>query len=783
MHASVKILGHYRLVEKIGEGGMGEVYRAWDERLERDVAVKVLPPGTLTDESSRKRFRKEALSLSKLNHPSVATIHDFDTEGGVDFLVMEYIPGVTLSERLAQGPVPEKEITWLGQQLAEGLAAAHEHGVIHRDLKPGNLRITRDGRLKILDFGLAKLLPPTTGELPTETCSQTEALAGTLPYMAPEQLRGEPAEARSDVWAAGVVLYEMATGQRPFHENAPTATAAAILHIPAIPPGRLAHHLSPHLENIILKCLEKDPENRYQSAKDLLIDLRRSAVAIPHAEIKHRARWRLKPSLSAGIVAAILALIFLVGMRTRSTKPGAQRIASLAVLPLENLSHDPDQEYFADGMTEELITDLSKIGALRVISRTSVMRFKGVSRPLPEIAGELNVEGIIEGSVRRAGDRIRITAQLVGTAPERHLWAGNYEGDLRDILALQSRVAQEISREVNVTLTQQDQQRLSTARAVKPEAYEAYLKSVHYLESGDPEVEKKGVAYLQEAIAKDPSYAPAYVELAYSYMLSVSGFQVPEDSLPKAKVAALKALEIDSSLAEAHAMLARVVFIYDHDWRTAEIELRRAVELNPASARAHYWLGYTLLALGRSTEALSEIQRAHELDPLAQDTNLALGMTFFLAGQNDRAIEQYRRIMELDPHSGWPHVYLAWSYQKKGMHAEAIAEVEKALADSSSNTQWVANLALAYALAGRKAEARNVMAELDRLSHREYVSSYDRAIVYAALREKESAFAALEKAFEEHSERIVWLRADWRFQTIHSDPRFQGLLQRVGLPN
>ena len=779
----MEILGHYRLVEKIGAGGMGEVYRARDEHLERDVAIKVLPPGTLTNESSRKRFRKEALSLSKLNHPNIATIHDFDTQAGVDFLVMEYIPGVTLSEKLVQRPLTEKEVTQWGQQLAEGLAAAHEQGVVHRDLKPGNLRITADGRLKILDFGLATLRPPTGGAAAMETYSQTETLAGTLPYMAPEQLRGEPADAHSDIWAAGTVLYEMVTGQQPFNEKVATATADAILHNAPAPPGRLAHRLSPHLEHIILKCLEKDPENRYQSAKDLLVDLRRQVAPVPHVSRQDRAPWWLIAGMGAGVVAVVLAVIFLGFMRAGSAKPGAQRITSLAVLPLENLSHDPEQEYFADGMTEELITDLSKIGALRVISRTSVMRFKGVSRPLPEIARELNVDGVIEGSVRRAGDRVRITAQLVGAVPERHLWAGNYEGELRDILALQSHVAQEISREVNVTLSQHDQQRLATTRTVKPEAYEAYLKGIHYIDQRNgPEAEKKGAAYLQEAIAKDPSYAPAYVGLATFYMLGTSGVQVPEESLPKAKLAALKALEIDSSLAEAHAALARAVFLYDHDWSSAETGLRRALELNPASARVHYWLGYMLLPLGRSAEALSEMQRAYELDPLASDTNLSLGLTFFLSGQNDRAIEQYRRLLELDPHSGWPHVYLAWSYQKKGMHAEAIAEVQKALAESSNNTQWVANLALAYALAGRKAEARNVMAELDRLAQREYVSSYDRATVYAALGEKEPAFAALEKAFAEHSERIVWLKADWRFGTIRADPRFRDLIRRIGLP-
>jgi TolB-like protein/DNA-binding winged helix-turn-helix (wHTH) protein/lipoprotein NlpI len=510
------------------------------------------------------------------------------------------------------------------------------------------------------------------------------------------------------------------------------------------------------------------------------------ATGSPARKVESRRKW-LVATVVAGLLGSAVLAALLLGfspsrVRNRMRGAGNRPVYAIAVLPLENLSHDPEQEYFADGMTEELITDLSKIEALRVISRTSVMRFKGVSRPLSEIASDLNVDAVIEGSVRRDGDRVRISAQLVGAEPERHLWAGNYEGELRDILALQSNVAQQISREVNVTLTQRDQQRLATTRTVKPEAYEAYLKGVHYLDQANgPEAEKKASAYLQEAIAKDPSYAPAYIELAYFYMLSASGVQAPGESLPNAKLAALKALEIDSSLAEAHAALARAVLLYDHDWRAAETGLRRALELNPASARVHFWLGYMLLPLGRNAEALSEIQRAHELDPLSLDSNLTLGITFFLAGQYDRAIEQYRKTLELDPHYAWPHVYLSWAYEKKGMHATAIAEVQKALAESSNNTQWLANLALAYALAGRRPEARKVMAKLDRLSQREYVSSYDRGFVYVALGEKERAIAALEKAFEEHAERIVWLKVDWRFEPLRSDPRFQDLLRRIHL--
>jgi len=399
-------LGHYRIVEKIGAGGMGEVYRAQDKHLGRDVAVKVLPPGTLSDESARKRFREEALILSKLNHPNIATIHDFDTQAGADFLVMEYVPGVTLSERLATGPLPEREVACLGGQLAEGLAAAHERGVIHRDLKPGNLRLTSDGRLKILDFGLAKLVQPVSGDARTQSLSETRALAGTLPYMAPEQLKGERVDARSDLWAVGIALYEMATGRHPFEGKTSTAVTDQILHAPAPALQELQPRLSSRLADIILKCLEKDAENRYQSAKELQVDLRRLT------------------SLMSTASAAVAAT-------RKRTRP--RRIRSVAVLPLTNLSRDSEHEYFADGMTEALICDLAKLRAVKITSRTSVMRYKGSTMPLPQIADELNVDAVVEGSVIRVGPRVRITAQLIHAASDTHLWAESYDRDFEDV--------------------------------------------------------------------------------------------------------------------------------------------------------------------------------------------------------------------------------------------------------------------------------------------------------------------------------------------------------------
>ena len=786
-------LGHYRIVEKIGAGGMGEVYRARDEHLARDVAIKVLPPGTLTDESARKHFRKEALILSQLNHPNVAIIYDFDTQQGVDFLVMEYIPGITLSDKVAAGPLPEKEVLRLGVQLAEGLAAAHDRGVIHRDLKPGNLRQSSEGRLKILDFGLARLRLPATPTAPTESLSETHTIAGTLPYMAPEQLLGGEIDARTDLHAAGLVLYEMATGRYPFAEVERSQLIGAILHRPPRPPAAVNSRLSPELERIIGKCLEKEPENRYQSAQELAIDLRRlltpSAVAsVRAAEAKpwrRRVRAATTGLATLFAVAALLVAFKAGGWRDRLLGRGGQpQIDSLAVLPLANLSRDPEQDYFSDGMTEALITDLARTADLRVISRTSVMHYKGIEKPLPEIARELHVDAVVEGSVQRSGNRVRITAQLIRAATDQHLWADSYERDFQDVLALQDEVAHAITRQVEGRLRQGNEVRRESSRPVNPEAYEAYLKGLYYWNKRTVESLKKSAQYFEEAIERDPSYAPAYAGLAsFYYISSLSGILTPNESMPKAKAAAMKALQIDDSLAEAHAVLAAAIFSYDHDSRAAEAEYKRALELNPGSAQVHYWYGFWFLTIsGRYPEAISEMQRAQALDPLSLLINTHLANTLAWAGHYDQAEQQYLKTLELDPHFAWAHELLAWLYQQKGMYEAALTETQKAAADSNDTPQIMSQLARAYALAGKRAEALKVVAELNRLSQQGvYVSSYDMATVYVALGDNQRSFAELERAFEEHAG-VNALKEDPRFEALHSDPRFQDLLRRINIP-
>jgi serine/threonine-protein kinase len=789
-------LGQYRLIAKIGAGGMGEVYRAHDDRLDRDVAVKVLPASGPVEEAARTRFRKEALALSKLNHPNIATIFDFNTIDGIDFLVMELVEGEALSSRIGGHALPEKDVGTLGRQIAEALEEAHEHGVVHRDLKPANIVVTPKNQAKVLDFGLAKLVrSPAVGDL-TASLTATPAAAGTLPYMAPEQLQGEEATPRSDIYSLGAVLYEMSTGQRPFQDALPTRLVNAILHEPPVAPRARNERVSPELERIILKCLEKDPARRYHSARELGIDLRRlaepsSVTAAPETSesLGFAGHRRSRVFLAAGLAVTVLlfcaalALLLTLGElrdRLRGGRPSAQ-IRSLAVLPLDNLSHDPQQEYFADGMTEELTTNLAQIASLRVISRTSVMQYKGTRKTMPEIGRELDVDALIEGSVLRAGQRVRITAQLIRAAPEQHLWAKSYEGDLSDVLTLQSTVAREIAGEIKVALTPQDQARLAGARKLDPEAHEAYLQGRFYWDRGNGDDLRKSVEYYQQALAKDPNYALAYAGLADTYTALSDFYLPPRAVMPKATEAATRALQLDDSLAEAHNAMAWIHFYYDWDWPAAEREFKRAIALNPSFADAHHIYGNFLAAMRRPAEARAEIDRAIQLSPFSGQVYLDGVWVCWLNRQFDDSIALGRTGLQIDPRNASIHVNLGLAYAQKRLFAEAIAEGETArkLDDSPLLYGLVGSI---YAAAGKRPEAEKVLATLAANLEPHYVCPYELGTISLLLGRKDDAFRWYDKAIEFRSACVPFLWADPRLDSIRSDARYQELVQRLKFP-
>ena len=785
------MLSHYRLVEKIGEGGMGVVYRARDETLDRDVALKVLPAGVLADNAARKRFRKEALSLSRLNHPNIETVHAFEAHEGVDFLVMEFIPGVTLDEKLVAGPLQEKEVTRLGMQLAEGLAAAHAQGVVHHDLKPGNLRLTTDGRLKILDFGLAKWLQPAAELKTTDRLGDTGSGAGTLPYMAPEQLKKDEADPRSDIYAAGAVLYEMATGRRPFPHTSPPRLIEAILNQTPPNPGALNPRISAALESIVVKAMDKAPERRYQTARELQVDLERLGAALPPLAPR-RWRWPLgKPSsaLAGGVLLVVLGMLvaFNVGgpwePMLRLIHSG--QIESVAVLPLENLSGDPEQEYFADGMTDELTTDLAQSRTLQVISRTSAMHYKGTRKPLPEIARELNVQAVVEGTVKRSGQRIRITAQLIEATTDRHLWAKVYERDQRDALALEGEVAQAIAQAIQANLRPQERARLTSPPLVKPEAHEAYLKATFFFNKVSAEGAKSALRYFEQAIAEDPNFAPAYSGLARTYDDLVRyEILTAAEAHPKAKAAVLRALEIDNNFAGAHLALATILYDLEWDWSGAERELRRALELNPNLRPAHNEYSYWLYTMGRPEEGLEEQKRSLMLDPISLAANINLAYVYWLSRQYDRSVEQYKWSLQIDPNAERAHMGLANTYAEKGMFKDAIAEAQKAIELSGADPEYVAVLGRIYAAAGKRGEALKILENLEELTRRKkkFISPVGTALIYAALGNRDQAFAHLDEAYQKRDEWLTDLKCSPEFDPLRSDPRFADLLRRAGLP-
>jgi TolB-like protein/Flp pilus assembly protein TadD len=781
-------LGPYEILAPLGAGGMGEVYRARDTRLKRDVAVKVLPERLSGDREYRARFEREARAVAAISHPNILAIHDLGQDGGCFFLVTELLEGETLRVRLLRERLSWRRALEIGSAIAEGLSAAHGKGIVHRDLKPENVFLTSDGLVKILDFGLAR---PGAGLSTAETSAPTESVVteagtalGTVGYMSPEQVSGQPADARSDIFSFGCLLYEMLTGRRAFSRASPGETMAAILRDQPPEPSKGDRDLPPGLDRVVRRCLEKVPGERFQSASDLSFALKspdggKISASAPAASHISRRTVLLFAAASVVVLATVLVL------RLSGRAGGTGRIESLAVLPLANLSGDPQQEYFADGMTEELITTLAQIGALRVSSRTSAMRFKGTQRSVPEIARELHVDAVVEGSVLRVGDRVRISAQLIQAQADRHLWASNYERDLRDVLTLQGEVARAIAGEIGVRLTPEERSRLVDKKTVNPEAYEAYLKGRYHSFRGTALDAQKSLDYFQQSVAKQPDYAAGYAGVANAYgQMAGSAYGVlsPKEAFPKSKAAAMRAVELDPKLAEPYESLGWSSYIFDRDWKTAEDQFQRALRLNPNYPDAHHSYATFLSRMGRFDESIREVKRAQELDPLSLSGNSHVGLVLHLARRDDEAIPWFRRVLDMDPTFLRAHWGLGLALVQKGRYDEAIAELRRAVELSGGGAGQLGSLGYAYGAAGRRAEALDIVEKLKARSRERYVPPATVAIVFSGLGEADQALTWLEKANEERDPWVTGLKVDPRFDSLRSDPRFQDLLRRVGLP-
>ena len=770
-----RVLGHYRIVEKIGEGGMGEVFLAHDEHLGHGVALKLLSRNT--DQHSRQLFRKEAHALSKLNHPNIVTVLDFDTQDEMDFLVMEYVPGQALDDKIREGVLLEKELIDLGVQMAEGLSAAHTQGIVHRDLKPGNLRLTNDSRLKILDFGLARSTLNFSPVATTLSINGPADCSGTLPYMAPEQVLGQAADARTDIYSAGAVLYELCTGRPPFEQRLMTALVDDIIHKQPLPPSRSRSGVSSRLEAIILTCLEKDPNKRYQSAHKLAQELNdlRSADPDPGSSS------RLLKYIFYTLTACLLSLLVLLTFSTRNRPAifrGHEQIKSLAVLPFANLSGDPQQEYMADGITDFLITDLGQMKILdRVISRTSVVPYKIERKPLQQIARQLNVEALIEGSVLRSESTVRVSVRLMNGAEDRQLWSHSYESQFSDLPKLQHEMALAIAAEVKSSSALQGKDRLQTARTVPPAAQEAYLRG-RFLQFGTSEQLARARQYFQQATEIDPTYASAYAGLADSYWSDIN--LPPRETMPRARDYALKAISLDDALAHAHTALATVHFYGDWDWNAAEREYQRALQLNPNDAEAHRLYSVFLTAMGRASEALAHVSAAQQLDPLYTASTTA-GWDLYCARRYDQAMGYCQKSLELAPNDENSHACMSWAYLGAGKYHQAVDEAKKAWTLSGGEPVWAVLLGQAQAKNGNPAETRRILDGLLKRSRTAYVPPTFIAALYAAMEDTKMALQWIDRAYAERDLYLAEIKVNPSFDSLRSEQRFRSLEARMGL--
>lgn len=746
-------VGNFEIVEMIGQGGMGVVYLASDTKLKRSVALKSVPAQLAADSTAQMRFRREAELLASLNHPNIAVIHDIIEEDKSGYLVLEYVPGDTLAQRIAQKPMKLKEALSIGRQVAEAISAAHEKGIVHRDLKPGNIKITPEGRVKVLDFGLAKAtLTEGSSEV---TGTQPGHIIGTPAYMSPEQARGKSADTRSDIWSFGCVLYEMLTGKAPFEGETVSDTLVKLLD--REPDWHALPRTTPaNIQVLLHRCLEKELHRRLRDMGDIFITLEDTATELQHFTLRTET------------------------VETDRTQP----TKAIAVLPFENLSSNPEQEYFADGMTDTLIAELGKIQALRVISRTSSMHFKDTDKKVPEIAKELGVDAIIEGSVLKVGNDVRITVQLIDGRIDTHLWSDNYTGTLTNILELQSEVTLAITREIEVAVTPEEERRIIQRKPINPKAHEAYLKGIFFFEKKTEESFRTSVDYFNQAIEIEPNYAAAYAWLSAAYWVpSIYGYGGGHESFSRAKIAVNTAIKIDKTCGDAHSSLGWIALMYDWDWQKAKLSLERAIDLNPPNlsytyfAFAWYWV-----VAGNLDKAIDMMQAAVTLDPHSQVLNNQLGNIYRLSGQFERAVEQHKKTLELAPGFVIALSDLAEDYLSMSMYPEAIASVEKAMSLAGRIPLLIATIGRAYAVSGRKDEAEILLQELQDKGKSEYVLPMYFAALCGDLGNIDEAFRWLEKVYQERHYGMFLLRVPSMWEPLRLDPRFDDLLERMNFP-
>lgn len=776
-----KTISHYKILEKLGSGGMGDVYKAEDTKLKRTVALKFLPSELTRDEESQQRFVHEARAASALDHPNIGTIYEIDESDGHTFIAMAHYEGLTLKHKIEQGPLPINEVVEIAIEIAQGLTEAHSKDIIHRDIKPANVLLTELGQVKIIDFGLAKLMGGAA-------LTRTGITMGTLAYMSPEQIQGPKADQRTDIWAFGVILYEMLTGEHPFKGEYEQAVMYSIVNEDPEFITKIRSDIPIAMEKIVEKALVKNPDDRFHSMEEVLNEL-----LILSKDLQSGAERKLRPVFRLSrkqhtyvyrVVIVLTVLIIAVGLYMWQIKYAKATPVSIAIMPLRSLAGEEEQEWFTDSMTDALITDLAKIGGLRVIARASVMQYKGKNTTAPEIADALGVDYLVEGTVARMGDQVKIATRLINAVKNEYLWAEDYQREFHNILALQGEIAETIARQIHIQLTPEEETRLASAVTVNPEAHEFYLKGrYHYLQFSKDDM-IRAIDYFNQSLVNDPTIALAYAGLADVYVLRGIGHGMADltrdEAYKRARAAATKALELDDLLAEAHTSLASVNLFYEWDWETCAKKFQRAIELNPSSASTRDLYGFCLRIIGKNEEAVKQRELAQELDPLTPMITVDLGVAYQWTGQYNKAIEQYKKALEMQPDFK-PAINMSGiSYLLQGHFPEAVIAFKKRL--SLSKSSWtMAYLGYTYAVMGERENALALLKVIEESPAMAARYPLQMAIVYAGLGQKNQALDLLEKAYED---RIPWLplhlRNPW-FDSLRKEPRFNLLLTKMNL--
>jgi serine/threonine protein kinase/tetratricopeptide (TPR) repeat protein len=771
-------LGPYEIVSAIGKGGMGEVYRARDTRLKREVAIKVLPAHLANDPQALGQFRSEAMAVAALMHPNILVLHDVGSEREIQYLVTELLEGETLRERLSRGPLPWRKVAQSGAAMAQGLAAAHSKGIVHRDVKPANIFLTSDGQVKILDFGLAQTKTTLSHDSETVTYLEVDpAVAGTIGYMSPEQVRGEKAEASSDIFSLGCVLYEMVAGQRAFPGTSITDIVAATLRDDPPPLTQSSDSSSPDLNRVIERCLAKNPSQRFHSARDLAFAL--SGVSDP--------RTLPGPAATANIghrriaVALVVLLLILAGggFYFRRNRAGVS-IDSVAVLPFVNAGGGEDAEWLSDGITQSLIDNLSQVPSLKVMSRNAVFRYKGKETDARDAAHQLGVSTVLTGRIVEHKGQLSVSAELVDARDGSELWGEKYDRPMSDILAVEQDITARMSEKLRLKLSGADQRKLARQGTENPEAYQLYLKGKYFAGKFTKEGFDKGLDYLRQAIAIDPNYARAYEGISYAYQITDDALLPPAEVCPRAKEAALKAIALDDSLSEGHTDLASIYFWYDYDWPAAKREFQRAIQLNPKSF-AHEYYGWSLVTLGDPEGGIAEGRRALEADPLSVEAALVLAQDLYQLKRYDEALDVIGKGLDQDPGYALLYWVRGTIYLAQGKAKDAVSTLEKGR--QAGPLDWMTEVLTAtYAAQGNRVAARMILNELDEREKRGgYVPAYYLAYGYLALGDRDRALGALEKDYEHRSPLMTYIKLDPGLAPLANEPRYHALLRKMKL--